>query len=346
MSEVQGTAAPAASANNLPQSGGVSEASKVSGGQPQSHQSANGHSTSGTSAQPGQPVDGKSTTGKPDLADKASQAIQQGRELSQKDLATPVTRIVNGQKVTRTLNEWINASQLEQASHQRFQQANQLAKQAQYLIQLAQQNPDEFMRKTGRDPHEFSQAQLAKWLEEQQMSEEARRLKAAEERLKQYEEAEKQKKLLDEQQALSARETQEYNQMVKESLEAWKESGLPDDPYWGQRMAAEIARHQAQGIELTWKDAAAIVKHDWTQSNRRILDSFPNVEELASFLGEKVLKKLREYEVARITSKQASKSSSSQSRPGQQPASQKKSQPKFVSQSEYDEYWNKLGYGG
>lgn len=340
MSEAQGTASGATaqatsthaeSTKSAHQSGSTQEAKQVSGNQ----------------ATPAGQPQGKSATGAADNADKAAQAIQQGRELSTKELAIPVTRIVNGQKVTRPIGEWINVSQLEQASHQRFQQAQVLAKQAQQLIWIAQNDPAQFMKITGKDPNEFSQQQLASWLEEQQLSESEKELKRYKAKEKEDQDRTKQEAAQKQQAEAQAKDTADYNHMVKESLDAWKDSGLPDDPYWGQRMAAEVARHQSQGIPLTWKEAAAIVKHDWITSTQRILDSFQNVEELANHLGEKVLKKLREFEITRITSKQASRQiSSQQKRPGQSPVSQKEGQPQFVNEKDYNDRWKKLGYSG
>jgi hypothetical protein len=352
MSDVQATAAPAATGGVSHSPAGadkVSSHSTSSTTQPadQGRVHSGGESAGGKSTGPdvGGPIKGSSTTGTPDLADKAAEAIEQGRELSQKDLKTPVTRIVNGQRVTKTLNEWINASQLEQASHYRFKEAQRLAQQAQQLIWIAQNNPAEFMRITGKDPNEFSQAQLASWLEEQQMSEEQKELRRLRSEKQQREETEKQRKAQEEQALKQKQDTDEYNAMVKESLAAWQESGLPDDPYFGQRMAAEIARHQAQGFPLTWKEAASIVKHDWISSTQRVLNNLPT-EALVNQLGESILKKLREYEIARITSKQAAKSQSSNSRPGSNPPASKKQSPQFVNERDYNAYWNKLGYGG
>lgn len=335
MSEVQGSTAAQTADGSTTQSNNQPAAN---------HQPVNGGSSGNAQGkdgvQPSNAVDGKSATGSPDVVDKAAAAIQQGRELSEKEQSILVTRIVNGQKVTRKIGEWIGASQLEQASHQRFQQANQMMQQATQIVNSFKSNPAAFMKNAGIDPDDFAKAHLSQQLEMLGMSEEQRELYQLREEKKSREDRDKFEAQQKQQQDQQSKDTNEYNSMVKESLEAWKESGLPDDEYFGQRMAAQIMKHQAQGIPLTWKEAASIVKHEWTTSTQRVLGNFQSVEELANYLGEPVLKKLRQYEVARVTSRQASKTSSQ--RPGNSnPASQKTKQPTYLNDREYSDWWAK-----
>lgn len=341
MSEAIATPQGSAQSTGSGDSQGTGVGPQGDGNSRQTQGKANEGSTSKVAgAQSGAGPAGASVTGKPDAADKASQANQQGIELSEEQLNIPVTRLINGQKVTKPIKDWIGANQLEQASYERFQKAQQIERDAAQKLELFKRNPAKFMADNGIDPFEFSQATLAQRLEYLGMTEEQRELYQLRFEKQQRDEADKQQKLQDQQRVQQEQDEKEYQSMAKEFLEAWKSSGLPDHPYFGQLTAATMARARTQGIPLTWEKAAAIVKRDFSNTHQNVLASFPTVEALAEYLGEPVLKKLRDYEVARVSAKN-SRSKSSPKRPGGEPASQKAKKQSFVNERDYHDYWER-----
>lgn len=220
---------------------------------------------------------------------------------------------------------------LGNASPQQIAQlANDKERFAEYLFQ-----------RTGIDPDQYSQARLARMLEKQMMSPEQR--KAAEQADKEREELAqlRREKAERDKEHQSAQERQMDQSLRNEIFTAWKDSGLPPDPEFGAWIAAEMARADAQKINLSAKEAASKIRTKFDALVRRIAPSL-NPEQLEALLGSESLSKWREFDVSRITKQQAPQAGSPKApRP---PESSGASKPKkMMSEKEYREFWANKG---
>lgn len=204
-------------------------------------------------------------------------------------------------KVSKKLAEQLK--NLERGYQAKYQEIAQMRKEyPQQVMQAFKNNPKEFMSRMGIDPVEFAEATLAEKIEMMGLSPEQLELRE----LKKYreetekEKAERQKKEQEEKE--SAEYNQHYEKFQKDFVESWKKTGLTADPYFGQLMAATMLSYSKQGKDLTPDEAAVIVKDRWTEQARGILSTL-DVEQLKSILGDELLKKVREYEIAKVTGK-------------------------------------------
>jgi hypothetical protein len=264
-----------------------------------------------------------------------------------------VTVKINGKTEELPLKEVIKLQQLEKASHEKMRQAAEAQRKAQEIMQM---DLEKLLEARGMNPIEWAEEKLAKQFELMQMTPEQRRLHELEgrEQMRAQHEMQIKQKMINEikqyaadlppgienatpeqlhafkEQAKQVYEIAERD-LERELVDAWKESGLPEDKYFGHLMALNMKWHQDQtGEPLQAAQAAAKVKQEFGNHVRRVLGKM-DPQGIQEFLGKDMISKLREYDVQRVTANQAA-SSTNQSRPGTQPASQSK---KYVNQSEW-----------
>jgi hypothetical protein len=230
---------------------------------------------------------------------------------------------------------------------QKVSQENASHRQLAQLAQAAKDNPevaDMLMEKLGIDADSYSQQRLAKRLEREMMTEEQRRATDAEKKLAEYEKKEREAQEREQHEKLTKAEKEHDGKLRNEIFTAWKDSGLPAEPEFGAWMAAEMARADAQGVELTAGEAASRVKDKFDALIKQTVKSL-TAEQLETYLGHEPLNKWREFEVQRVTGKSASQTK----RPGgSSSASEREQQPKSggpkkaLSEQEYRDYFANL----
>lgn len=275
-----------------------------------------------------------------------AEAVQQLKELAEDNMDAVVKIKINGQVKSVSVREALKLAEKGEGADQKFQRAAQIERNAQQLAKLAQDDPDAFMAQWGIDPDKYSQARLAKLLEEQMMTPEQKRLRDLEQENKKFKETEAQRIAREKQEKEDTQFKQADQTYRNEVMEAWQGSGLPAHPSFGIEIAKEMLRANSQGATLTAKQAAANVKRDWLANSGNILDQMDD-ESLFQALPKSVHDKLRAYYVRQVSGQPGlagAKSQGSPSRPGQQPASTKQtsSGKKMLSEKEYREYFEKL----
>lgn len=257
-------------------------------------------------------------------SEQKSQA-QQVRELAEGDLDAIVSVKVDGKVEKMTAREALKLVQSAKSSTERFNKASELSKNAQNMFRLAAENPDEFFRRTGRDPIEYYESRLAEIYEERQLSpeqKEFRRLqKLEQDSLKEKAEAKKR----EENERLTKAEQQEMqklDQEIGEALKEFKDSGIPTDKYFTAQIAARILSASKQGKDLSAKEAAASIKSDFQATTRRVFDQM-DAKAIHEMLGDTTMKKLREFDVQRVTGQVPTSQTKG---PGPRPASNNKKQ--------------------
>jgi len=255
------------------------------------------------------------------------------RRLAETDLDAVVQIKVDGEVRDMTVREAIKLQQLEKASQKKMSEAAQVMKQVQQVMKLAKENPREFLRKTGIDPYEFAESTLAEKFELMQMSPEQKRIRELEEKEREWNEREKIEKESKEKEHLSRLEAQEMEALDKEFGEALLESGIKKpSKYTVSQIAAKMLSASRQGKHLTAKEAAATVIRERRESFRDEADSM-DAEAIHEWLGKDNLKKLRDYDVKRVSGNMTSQSAKG-------PAPKAASQPKmtFKSETEWREH--------
>jgi hypothetical protein len=237
---------------------------------------------------------------------------------------------------------------LERGFHSKSQESATTRKQFEALAKAAKANPDVMFEVFGVDADQYSQARMAKWLEQQMLTPDQKRMRELEEKEKTWKQREAEEKERQDKEQLTAAEAKEEQEIQDSLLKAWKESfpGSDPDPWIGQKIVATFMAAQDQQLGWTWEQCAARVKQDLESADRRRLSKMP-VEAIREMLGDEILKKLREDDVKRVTDKasqSAAKKTQSKSSPGSSPASPKKNFEgrQVVNQDEWDEAWNNL----
>lgn len=269
----------------------------------------------------------------PSKAEETAKA--QARKLGEQDLDALVTVNINGETREMPLRDVIKINQLENVSQKKMQEAAKLRQQAEQFFRLAKSNPREFLKQTGIDPYEFAESTLAEKFEMMNLSPEQKRLMELEKENKSYKEKEKEDRQKAEQEQLSRYEQQELAKLDQEIGEAWKESGLPKTKYMAAQIAARLLSASKRGENLTAKEAAARVKEEFKMSTREVIGQL-DAESILDLFGKDIMKKIRDYDVKRVTGK----ASQAAQGPSAKPVSQ--GNKVFKSEHEWREHLAKI----
>lgn len=274
-------------------------------------------------------------TGQPKVEAK-NPTEKQLRKLADQDMDAIVTVKVNGKAKDMSVREALRVKQLEEASYEKMNEAAQMKKQLSSLAQMAKSDPKKFFQAVGIDPYEFAESTLAEKLELLSMSPEKREAMEYKQQLERYKEQEAEQKRQSEEQKRSQEEKTAMASLDQEISTAFKESGLPKHALYVQQIAAEMLGAAKRGEDLPAKEAAARVKERFTNQVREIFDTL-DAQAIQGYLSEGAMKKLREFEVQRVTEKTAPTPNSAQVGPGKTstPKAENKTPKKPMSEKEW-----------
>jgi len=230
--------------------------------------------------------------------------------------------------------------EFERGTQEKFRDVASLrkgAQRAQYLEQLAKQDPERFFKEVGGDFYSIAEERLAKKYERDLLAKERPELvqledtKAELQRVRQAELAAKSdvmeqiKDLMgaDAPEGMEnqprpvlekflAHQKQQYETLQsntsREMIEAWQETGLPKHPYFGALMSFQMLSHSRKtNSALPAREAAAKVKSDFEKMHREVLaEKAKDPKGILEFLGEDILKVVRQADIARVTAEAAS----------------------------------------
>jgi hypothetical protein len=245
------------------------------------------------------------TTGQETKSAEGAKAAQAARELGEQDLDAIVTVKINGEVKKMPVREVIKLNQLENVSQAKMKEAAKLVKQVEQFFSNVKKDPEYVLREAGIDPDEWAEATLAKKFELMQMSPEQKELMEYKNKLKTYEEKEKAEKEAKEFEEKSRAEAQVSEALDLEIGEAWKEAGLPKSKKVFADIAFKMLSASRQGKNLTAKEAAASVKTEFLNSITELVSQM-DAEAIQGLLGKEVMKKLRAWDVKRVTGQSAS----------------------------------------
>lgn len=225
-----------------------------------------------------------------------------------------------GQVVKKKLKEFINEHYSTRSAVTKQQKAAQAQLDAtiQELVEYAKTNPKDFLKRIGHDPLQFAEATLKEQVQMLEMTPEQKRIRELEsereEWLKDKQKKEQEQKTYEQRQA----QQKELQALDKEMGDAFKVSGLPKKKFFMQWATAimhdSLVRAEHEQFEkgyienqpLSAKDAVAIVKDKFPVLLKESLQTL-EVSQLRDMLGEEILEKIRQDNIARVTNQSAAK---------------------------------------
>lgn len=209
---------------------------------------------------------------------------------------------LDGRDVELPESEVIAGYQRESVANQRFQEAAQMRKEAEQILQFAKQNPKEFFQKTGLNARQWAEEYLIQELQTEAMSPEQRKARENEEKIRMYENEKKQaadSQRQEQMKRLEAEHAKNYDLMFTQALH---ESGLPKTQFTVKRMAELQLINIKNKYELSASQLAKLVREDYANEQKSLLSAFDG-DQLMEFLGADTVKKLSKAQIAKLKNK-------------------------------------------
>ena len=224
---------------------------------------------------------------------------------------------IEGQELEVDESELLKGYSMTKAANLRFEKAAEEKRRAEQERQEAiklrdamKANPFDVMKELGLDPRKVSEEFLIKQLEYEAMSPEAKKAMELEQKLKAYEEkearvkAEAEEKAKKEEEETRAKEIAEMSQKIAKDyevqfLDALEASKLPKTAAMVAKIAEKMDIALSQGYELPVKHAVKLVEKDLIQYKKSLIEGM-SADELAEFLGDEPIKKLRKRDVEKV----------------------------------------------
>lgn len=352
MSEAVTTSAP--SAPSTGSSSGAAQTSAPTSGQSQGTSQPTGNGTAQGQASVQETQAGSQT---PEITPPAKRYLEA-------DADEALVKIkVDGQEREVSLKELKRLNSLEQASQRRLQEAAKQQKEFQRMVEIARQNPAEYLKQIGKDPDSWAEEILARKYEMAQLSPVERENLEMKSRIEAQErmELESKKSVIDEIKKLSDKVPENLEKYSKEDLanyrdhlnsvnvqaqqalqtemiSAWEETKLPKHKTWANWMAMEMMAHEKRTNEpLQAKDAAVKVKADWLKFNQHIFRQM-DAQAIQEVLGKEIVQKLIDQRIQGVTD-QATTGFQKQNA---QPQAASDNQKPYMNETEY-RAWLKQG---
>lgn len=210
--------------------------------------------------------------------------------------------------------------ELEKGSYERFQQAAQIRKQTEALIQAAKTNPAEFLRQTGVDPEEFAKSYVQDRIKYYEMTPTERQLMEANQKLSEYEEEKLQSSKKQEQQVYQQKVEQFQEYFDNQFSQAMTQVNLPKTPQAVKRMAEKLEVYLSNGVPVDIIDVAREIKQDYIDEYNSTLNEWDD-ESFDKALGEKARERVRMRLTQDVKSPLQRKQSTTQREPSSRPNS-------------------------
>ena len=204
--------------------------------------------------------------------------------------------------------------------------AKQQEKLVKEIAEMIQTNPFELLKRAGYDPRQLAEEYLTQAIEEDMLPENEKELRKV-----RYEKEELERQYKEE---LSRREQEQMDVAIQQAqqeisnniIDALENSSLPKSPEVVKRIANYMLIAEQKGINVNPKQVIPLVEEDFRNLNAQILKSLDPTKRI-SYIGEDLLKQIRQDDLARL---KTSQSQSSQSVPkSKQPSSKKITKEEF-----------------
>ena len=187
--------------------------------------------------------------------------------------------------------------------------ARQQEKLVNEIAQLIQQNPWELLQRAGYNPRALAEEYLAQAIEEEMLPENERELRRVRQEKEELERQYKEELSRREQEQMEVQIEQSKQEITSQIIDALENSNLPKNPDVVVRIADYMYRAEQKGFSVNPKQVVPLVEEDLRNLNAQILKSLePNRR--ISYLGEELLKQIREDDLARLKQNQRTVSQS------------------------------------
>lgn len=187
--------------------------------------------------------------------------------------------------------------------------ARQQEKLVNEIAQMIQHNPWELLQRAGYNPRALAEEYLAQAIEEEMLPENERELRRVRQEKEELERQYKEELSRREQEQMNVQVAQAQQEITSQIIDALEGSNLPKNPDVVKRIANYMYLAEQKGISVNPKQVVPLVEEDLRNLNAQILKSLePNRR--ISYLGEDLLKQIRQDDLARLKQNQGNVSQS------------------------------------
>lgn len=188
------------------------------------------------------------------------------------------------------------------------------------IANMIQTNPFELLKRAGYDPRQLAEEYLTQAIEEDMLPENEKELRRVRQEKEELERQYKEELTRREQEQMQVAIQQAQQEISNNIIDALESSSLPKSPEVVKRIANYMLIAEQKGINVNPKQVIPLVEEDFRNLNAQILKSLDPTKRI-SYIGEDLLKQIRQDDLARL---KTSQSQSSQSVPkSKQPTNKK-----------------------
>jgi hypothetical protein len=188
------------------------------------------------------------------------------------------------------------------------------------IASMIQSDPWTLLQRAGYDPRKLAEEYLTQAIEEDMMPESERELKRVRLERDELERQYKEEMERREQEQMQGAIQQAQQEISSQIIDALSNSSLPKSPDVVKRIANYMLIAEQKGINVNPKQVIPLVEEDFRNLNASILKSLDPTKRI-SYIGEDLLKQIRQDDLARL---KTSQSQSSQSTPKPRQSANKK----------------------
>jgi hypothetical protein len=198
--------------------------------------------------------------------------------------------------------------------------ARQQEKLVKEIAEMIQTNPWQLLQRAGYDPRQLAEEYLTQAIEEDMLPENEKELRRVRQEKEELERQYKEELTRREQEQMQVAIQQAQQEISNSIIDALENSSLPKSPEVVKRIANYMLIAEQKGINVNPKQVIPLVEEDFKNLNAQILKSLDPTKRI-SYIGEDLLKQIRQDDLARL---KTSQSQASQSTPKPRQSANKK----------------------
>ena len=198
--------------------------------------------------------------------------------------------------------------------------ARQQEKLVKEIAEMIQTNPWQLLQRAGYDPRQLAEEYLTQAIEEDMLPENEKELRRVRQEKEELERQYKEELTRREQEQMQVAIQQAQQEISNSIIDALESSSLPKSPEVVKRIANYMLIAEQKGINVNPKQVIPLVEEDFRNLNAQILKSLDPSKRI-SYIGEDLLKQIRQDDLARL---KTSQSQASQSTPKPRQSANKK----------------------
>lgn len=185
------------------------------------------------------------------------------------------------------------------------------------IANMIQTDPWTLLQRAGYDPRKLAEEYLTQAIEEDMLPENEKELRRVRQEKEELERQYKEEMSRREQEQMQIAIAQAQQDISNQIIDALSESSLPKSPDVVKRIANYMLIAEQKGIAVNPKQVIPLVEEDFRNLNASILKSLDPTKRI-SYIGEDLLKQIRQDDLARLktTQSQVSQSAPKPKQPG------------------------------